>query len=197
MTPLMDIEDRPFALDARISLERAAQLRAPAAAYSLWPDAPFGASADVAVWPSIFTERNGNDTDKIELATGQAPFWDAFSTWDDIRELSHHLRPLKAESILVAFALHRQDAPLLEPDYALGQLVETGLSPETLAMTAKFCGYDLVDKVMSSALFDAADAQRVKELLEQDDPSQAPLFRVSVWSSGAVIQRQNTISASR
>ena len=209
MAKLTEIPDLPLAIDLRIDLAVAAQARAPAAAFSLWPEAPFGASADFGVWPSVFLPRaEGEDAarpDRIGLDPGDAPFWEAFYLWDDIEDLTAHLRPLPVATHMVALALDPKDADRLEADLPLAMLAENGLSAETLAMDASFMGYDIVDMYLQSALFDAARpdmtppavqrtefgliatleaARELRQVLGPDDPAHVPLACVSVWSLG-------------
>lgn len=209
MTLLSEIADTPLAIDLRLNFEVAAQLRAPAAAFSLWPDAPFGASADFGVWPSVFTPRarvaGVAPSDRIVLEPGEAPFWEAFYMWDDVRELTAHLRPLPVGSHVIALALDPEGVERLDSDRPVAMLAENGLSVETLTMDAEFMGYDITDLYLQSALFDAArpemeppaiqrtefglvasleTARDLRDVLVKVDPAPAPLVCVSVWSLG-------------
>jgi hypothetical protein len=87
MPKLSQITDRPFAIDLRVGLAEAAELRAPAASYSLWPEAPFGASADFAVWPGAFVPQDRANEGRIALASDEAAYWQAFQLWDDVRDV--------------------------------------------------------------------------------------------------------------
>ena len=205
MPKLSHIPDRPIAIDLRIDLAEAAKLRAPAAAYSLWPDAPFGASADFNVWPSAFVPSAQAAADRIALAPDEAAYWQAFYVWDDVREMANHLRPLPIATHIIALGLDSDPAVILDEDYALAQLAGGGVSPETLEMDATFLGYDITDEFLRSALFDAArpdfetnevprssyglvetleTARDLRKRLEQDDPAHGPLSCISVWSLG-------------
>jgi len=209
MTMLSEIADIPLAIDLRLNFEAAAQLRAPAAAFSLWPEAPFGASADFGVWPSVFIARARVEgvapSDRIVLEPGEALFWEAFYMWDDVRELTAHLRPLQVGSHVIALALDPEGAERLESDLPLAMLAQNGLSEETLTMDAAFLGYDITDMYLQSALFNAARpemeppatqrtefglvatleaARNLRDVLVKDDPAPAPLVCVSVWSLG-------------
>lgn len=208
MPLLSEIPDTPIGMDLRVDLPTAAQLRAPAAAYSLWPDHPFGASADGGVWPSVFVEATAATAtpDRIALQPGEAAFWQAFHLWDDIREMAHHMRPLPIPTELVALGLD-PDHGALNDEYALYQLARGRLTPETLELEATLLGYDITDEFLRSALFDAARApgfvfpetprsayglvetreaaRALLKVLERDDPAHAPLVAVSVWSLGA------------
>lgn len=209
MTKLSEIADVPLAIDLRLNYQDAARLRAPAAAYSLWPDAPFGASADFGVWPSVFIPRarvqGRAPSDRIVLEPNEAPFWEAFYLWDDVRELTAHLRPLPVGSHVVALAMDPERGAQLASDLPVAMLAENGLSAETLTMDAAFMGYDITDPYLHSALFDAARpdmelpaiqrtefglvanldaARKLRDLLEKDDPAPAPLICVSVWLLG-------------
>uniref|UniRef100_UPI001D09D8CE hypothetical protein n=1 Tax=Roseobacter weihaiensis TaxID=2763262 RepID=UPI001D09D8CE len=193
------------AIDLRIGLPEAATLRAPAARYSLWPDDPFGASADYNVWPSAFTQRDQARADRILLDPGEAPYWDSFYMWYDVREMTNHMRPLPITTNVIALGLDRDPTVHLRRDYALGQLKLGKLTPETLEMEAAFMGYDITDEFLRSALFDSArpdfDASNVsrtayglvdtlpaartlRDLLDKDDPAHSPLSCISVWSLG-------------
>ena len=160
MTVLSEIPETPLAIDLRLGFDAAAQLRAPAAAFSLWPNAPFGASADFGVWPSVFMPRarviGAAPRDRIVLEPGEAPFWEAFYMWDDVRELTAHLRPLPVGSHVIGLALDPDGADRLTSDLPVAMLAENGVSAETLAMDAAFMGYDITDMYLQSALFDAA-----------------------------------------
>ena len=206
MPKLRDIPDHAFGIDLRIDLSLAAHLRAPAAAWSLWPDAPFGASADIAVWPSAFTEDPAAQQDRILLAADEAPFWQAYGLWDDIGDMVGHMRPLPIETTAIALGLVHNPAKVLRDDHALGMLAKSRLTGDTLDMQAHLLGHDITDEFLSSALFDAArgpefrfdpvartahgliasatEAAALAVALERDDPGHAPLSVISVWSLG-------------
>lgn len=205
MPKLSQIPDRPFAIDLRVGLTEAAQLRASAAAYSLWPEAPFGALADFGVWPGAFVPQDRANEDRIALAPDEAAYWQAFYLWDDVRDMTAHMRPLPIPTHVVSLAFDPDPTVPLTEDRPLAQLVSGGMSRETLEMDAMFMGYDMTDEFLRSVLFDGArphfdaravvrtpfglveerDAARaLRRRLEQDDPAHAPLACISVWSLG-------------
>lgn len=205
MFRLSQIPDRPIAIDLRIGLPEAAELRASAAEYSLWPDDPFGASADQGVWPSAFVKQEHASANRIAVDPNEAPYWQAFYMWDDVREMAHFMRPLPVITNVIALGLDKDPTVLLRSDCALGQLETSGVSPETLDMEAAFMGYDIADEFLRSSLFDGARrdldvgdvprtlyglvdtleaARDLRKRLEQDDPSHVPLACISVWSLG-------------
>ena len=209
MPRLAQISDRPFAIDLRIGLPDAAAWRARhwSPRYSLWPNDPFGASVDHNVWPSVFVRSGTPRADRITLAPGEAPFWEAFNMWDDVRDMTGHMRPLPIVTNVIALGLDRDPTVHLQPDYALAGLAENGVSPETLDMDAVLMGYDITDGVLESALFshdgpelelDVRDVPRsvyglietleaaraLRPHLERCGPPHAPLHCISVWALG-------------
>lgn len=205
MPKLSQIQDRPIAIDLRVGLPDAATLYARWANHSLWPDDPFGASADERVWPRVFVERDLAARDRIALDPGEAPYWDAYYMWDNVREMTNHMRPLPVITNAIALGLDRDPNVHLRHDYALAGLAENGVSSETLEMEAAFMGYDITDGILESSLFmselrgfDASDvsrsvyglvdsleaARKLRDRLDRYDPSFGPLSCISVWALG-------------
>lgn len=204
MPKFADTEDAILALDLRIDPVLATQLRAPAAQWSFWPEAPFGSSADASVWPSLFSKTP--ETDRIFLEPGEAAYWQAMGVWDDLQDIAQHTLPVAIASELIAIGLCVSDVGKVPPDTLVGQLIEIGIHPDSQQTEATLLGYDIVDVFLSSALFDAAapadvdrttvprsaaglietkDAARaLLPVLEAADPAHAPLLIVSVFSLG-------------
>lgn len=205
MPNLSRVPDHPIAIDLRIGLAEAAEMRRPAAAYSLWPERPFGASADQGVWPSAFVGRDRAAADRISMHPGAAPYWDNFGLWDDVRDMAHHMRPLPVATHVIALGLDTQRIDLLRGDSVLGVLARGALTAETLGMEATLLGYDITDEFLQSAVFDSARpsfdandvprtiqglvesleaARDLRDRLDTADPAHSPLSCVSVWSLG-------------
>ncbi|WP_308914974.1 hypothetical protein [Jannaschia sp. LMIT008] len=208
MPRLSQIPDQPIAIDLRIDLRKAKEMRAAwPVDYSIWPDDPFGASADQNVWPSVFVDPGQASAERIVIEPGEAPYWDAFNMWDDVRDMMGHMRPLPIVTDVVALGLDRDPSVHLPQDFALAGLAQNGVSPETREMEAVLLGYDVTDGVLESALFahdgigldfEVRDVQRsvygligtldaarsLRRRLEPFGPPNAPLHCISVWSLG-------------
>lgn len=209
MPKLKDINGWALGLDLRIDPVVAMDLRqglGDLASWSLWPDAPFGQSADAEIWPSAFAPSDRAEPDRIHIEAHEAPYWQAMGLWDDMAELAAHIIPLPIGTELIAIALpHAEGEGRVRHDYAIEQMLYTGVSEEALGAEATVLGYDICEE-FSTALFkspppegflpgsvpraasgliatyEAADALR--PMLEAADPGAAPLLILEVWSLG-------------
>lgn len=207
MPRLSEIADRTLAIDLRIGLPAAAawynKNRTPN--YSLWPNDPFGASIDHNVWPSVFVRPGSNQPDRITLETGEAPFWDAFNMWDDVREMVRYMRPLPVVTNVIAVGIDAGVRSGPTDETALANLIENGVTAETLEMQAVLLGYDVVDGYFESALFMShldtfnagdvcrtnyglverkMDAQSLCDRLQSKLHDRSTLHTVSIWALG-------------
>lgn len=208
MTKLANQPDHPFAVDLRIGRARAAEERAPAAAYSLWPEEFFGASADTGVWPSAFVLEARPGPSRVPLRAGEAPEWEAFGTWPGLATMAPYLLPTDPPGEIVALAMDRACLERVPPDMVSGVLCAQGVDEAALDAEAALLGFDIVDDVLQSMVFDAMhgpeiraqapprseagliasreDAAAFLPLLEEADPAHAPLLIVAVYSLGVL-----------
>lgn len=204
--PLRDAPGRLLAFDARLDRAEAAA-RMPQG-YSVWPERHWGCSADPDVWPSVFAREGETDPDRIRLPPLASRMWEAFGLFDDIDELSAHLRPVRGGGEVIALALDAESAGRAPADVMLGALEAGPPARGAGDMPARSLGYDVTDPYLTSMILnagptpaliekaparsaaglieDAAAARAYLPVLEAADPSHVPLLVVEVYSLGAV-----------
>jgi hypothetical protein len=205
---LHSIPERLLAFDVRLDRVEAARRRVVASAWALWPAEPFGTSVDACVWPSLFAPEAEavKDPALIPIAPGEAPFWEAFGMWDDLREMGGMILPVHFAGEIVAVALAREGESRVPSGGLLEALCRNQVGGAEAEVT--LLGYDIADGFLQSALFDSCPtpeliaqaperspagliasmeaAQSFLPLLETADRAHAPLFTFAVYALGTV-----------
>ncbi|MCY0095198.1 hypothetical protein [Hoeflea ulvae] len=205
MMLLSEVPERPLALDLRIDRAKAAQRWAAAGDYSLWPDAPFGCSVDVAVWPSVFVGPDASLPGRISVPP-QAEYWSAFQLWDDLGELLGYVPPDHASGEVILICIDRAFIGKAEPNTLTPALLDSKISGIRMDQHLTALGYDICDTYLSSMILNAGADDQLRTLapsrsdsglirerdaalalvpeLERRDPGHAPLLLMAVYSLG-------------
>ncbi len=204
---LYQVPQYPIALDVRIASEQAAQKWLAARDYSLWPDSPFGCSVDTAVWPSVFCSSNSNKQDKIEVPP-LAEYWSAFELWDDLEEMTSYLTPKSAGSEMIAICIDRDYEKRPTKMSLVAALCDSAIDGKAMQSRVTILGYDICDAYFTSMILNAGATNDLRAkapprtkfglianrqdgidlipILEEADPSHAPLLLMAIYSLGTV-----------
>jgi len=151
---LADIPEHAFTLDVRIGRALAADLRTDAAAYSLWPEAPFGASADNGIWPSAFAVADTAGPSQIPMRAGESVDWDALQRWQSLEAMGKFILPTDPAGEIIALGMDRSYISAIPEDTVTRYLCDNELDQAAKQADVQLLGYDITDIWLQSALFD-------------------------------------------